>query len=86
MSSQIAIRIPDTQLSQLDEAVRRGEFESRAEAVRRALANLLSELRERRIAREYMEAYGQRPDDRVAGEAGAALLADAVRREELERH
>ncbi|MEX2449168.1 MAG: ribbon-helix-helix domain-containing protein [Solirubrobacterales bacterium] len=84
MTTQIAVRIPDGQLGQLDEAVEHGEFESRADGVRRALAGLLAELRERRIAREYREAYGRQPDSADAGRVGAALLADAVGREESE--
>ncbi len=82
MTPQIAIRIPNQQLEQLDEAVERGEFESRSEAVRHALAGLLAELRERGIAREYREAYARQPQDPEIGRAGAKLLADFYEREE----
>lgn len=82
MTQQIAIRIPDDQLQELDNAIKRGEFESRADGVRRALTGLLTELREREIAREYREAYTQYPDDPEVGRMGAKLLADAFRREE----
>lgn len=82
MTQQIAIRIPDDQLRALDDAVKEGSFESRADGVRQALTRLLSELREEKIAREYREAYARYPDDPVVGEAGAKLLAEAVRREE----
>lgn len=82
MSIQVAIRIPDDQLKELDDAVKAGEFKSRAEAVRRALTGMLAELREREIARQYREAYARYPDDPAVGEAGAKLLAEAFRREE----
>ena len=82
MTQQIAIRIPDDQLQALDDAVKAGAFESRADGVRQALARLLSELREEKIAREYREAYARQPDDPAIGEAGAKLLAEALRREE----
>ncbi|HEV7482048.1 MAG TPA: ribbon-helix-helix domain-containing protein [Solirubrobacterales bacterium] len=82
MTQQIAIRIPDAQLQALDDAVEAGSFESRADGVRQALARLLSELREEKIAREYREAYARHPDDPAVGEAGAKLLAEAFRREE----
>jgi Arc/MetJ-type ribon-helix-helix transcriptional regulator len=82
MAQQIAVRIPDEQLQALDHAVERGAFESRADGVRQALGRLLGELRELEIAREYREAYGRQPDDPAVGEAGAELLAEAVRREE----
>jgi len=82
MSLQIAIRIPDEQLQELDRAVDEGEFKSRAEGVREALRRLLSDWRERDIARQYREAYARRPDDSAIGETGAALLAEAVEAEE----
>lgn len=82
MSIQIAIRIPNDQLKELDDAVKAGEFRSRAEGVRRALTRMLAELREREIARQYREAYTRHPDDPAVGEAGAKLLAEAFRREE----
>jgi Arc/MetJ-type ribon-helix-helix transcriptional regulator len=82
MTIQIAIRIPEDQLQELDLAVERGEFESRADGMRRALAALLAELRERQIAREYQEAYVRHPDDPEIGRVGAKLLADVFRREE----
>ena len=82
MTQQIAIRIPDDQLRALDDAVKAGSFESRADVVRQALARLLGELREEKIAREYREAYARHPDDPAVGEAGAKLLAEAFRREE----
>jgi Arc/MetJ-type ribon-helix-helix transcriptional regulator len=82
MSIQIAIRIPDHQLKELDAAVETGKFESRADAVRRALTGMLAELREREIAREYREAYTRHPQDPKIGEAGAILAAELYRREE----
>lgn len=82
MTSQIAIRIPDQQLKELDESVKRGEFASRTDAVRHALTGLLAELREREIAREYRDAYTRHPQDPKIGEAGAILLAEFYKREE----
>lgn len=82
MTPQIAIRIPDDQLRELDDAVKRGELKNRADGMRRALSGLLAELREREIAREYREAYTRYPDDPEVGRVGAKLLADAFRREE----
>lgn len=81
MASQIAIRIPEDQLRALDEAVERGQFKSRADGVRRALGDLLAELRERQIAREYREAYARQPQDPEIGRVGAKLLSDFYERE-----
>lgn len=82
MAQQIAIRIPDAQLQALDDAVKAGAFESRADGVRQALTHMLGELREQEIAREYREAYARHPDDPAIGQMGAKLLAEAFRREE----
>jgi Arc/MetJ-type ribon-helix-helix transcriptional regulator len=82
MTLQIAIRIPDDQLRELDDAIKRGQFKNRADGVRRALGDLLAELREGEIAREYREAYTQQPQDPEIGLAGAKLLADFYEREE----
>jgi len=82
MTPQIAIRISEEQLKELDEAVERGDFANRTEAVRRAVTGLLAELREREIAREYREAYTRHPQDPRIGEAGAILLAEFYKREE----
>ena len=84
MTQQIAVRIPDDQLRALDDAVGAGTFESRADGVRRALMQLLGELREQEIAREYREAYTRHPEDPAVGRMGAKLLAEAFRREEAE--
>ena len=84
MATQIAVRIPDDQLKALDHAVQTGSYESRAHAVRQALTQLLSELREQEIAQEYREAYSRHPDDPAVGRAGAKLLAEAFVREEGE--
>jgi len=50
--------------------------------MRRALGNLLAELREREIAREYREAYTRQPQDPEIGRVGAKLLSDFYKREE----
>jgi len=84
MTQQIAVRIPDDQLKALDDAVEAGVFESRADGVRRALALLLRDLREKQIGREYREAYARHPEDPAIGRMGIKLLAEAVRRDEAE--
>lgn len=82
MAFQIAIRIPDDELRELDEAVKRGQFKSRADGMRRALGDLLAALREREVAREYREAYTRQPQDPKIGRVGAKLLSDFFEREE----
>jgi len=80
-STQIAVRLPAKQLAELDEAIARGRFESRAEALRAGLEMLLSSLRELQIAEEYRGAYEAEPQEAAFGEAGARLAGEAVREE-----
>lgn len=69
-SAQIAIRLPERDLEQLDDAVARGVFPSRAAAMRTALERLLHEQREREIAEEYRRAYAAQPVDAEDGDIG----------------
>lgn len=78
MSEQIAIRIPDGQVADLDALVGRGRFESRAAAVRRAIELLLLTEREAEIAAEYRRAYGDRPQEEWVGEEGLRLGAAMI--------
>lgn len=61
MSTQIAVRIPDREMALLDALVASGAFESRAEAVRAAIARLISDAREREIAERYRRGYAKHP-------------------------
>lgn len=89
MSEQIAVRIPEERLHDLDALVERGRFDSRAAAVRRAIELLLLTEREAEIAAEYRRAYGEQPQEEWIGEAGlrlgAAMLAKQHRGDEASR-
>ena len=80
MSPQIAVRLPDADLTALDAAVQRGEFESRAAAVRAGLALVLRAQRERQIADEYRRAYAEAPAEDWVGEAGLQAGAGLIDR------
>lgn len=81
MSQQIAVRIPDEELSELDRAVAAGRFKSRAAAVRRGIELALKEHRNREIAEEYRRAYANNPQEEWIGEASVALMAEVLRDE-----
>jgi Arc/MetJ-type ribon-helix-helix transcriptional regulator len=82
MSQQIAIRLPDDDVSALDEAIARGRFPSRAAALREGLDRLLREEREREIEEAYRRGYGDQPQEEWVGEAGLASFAAFVAAEE----
>lgn len=58
---QIAVRLSDRELAELDAAVEAGLARSRAEGVRIGIAALGERRREREIADGYRRAYGARP-------------------------
>ncbi len=77
MSEQIAVRIPDALVQDLDEVVARGDFASRAEAVRTAIEALVDTERRRRIGVSIAEGYRRLPqtDDEVERATAAAIAS-----------
>jgi Arc/MetJ-type ribon-helix-helix transcriptional regulator len=63
MTIQIPVRIPEEDAHALDQAVARGTFESRSDAVRRAIDLLLERLRDDEIAEQYRRAYTEHPQE-----------------------
>jgi metal-responsive CopG/Arc/MetJ family transcriptional regulator len=61
MSTQLAIRLPDELLRDLDWVVLRLDYDSRAEAMREALKRLIDQERRRQIDEQYVEAYTRMP-------------------------
>jgi Arc/MetJ-type ribon-helix-helix transcriptional regulator len=75
--SQIAVRLSEAELRQLDTVVRESGFRTRAEAVRAGIRMLSREAREQRIASSYVRAYAQTPltDDETQMLDAASMLA-----------
>jgi Arc/MetJ-type ribon-helix-helix transcriptional regulator len=74
--SQIAVRLTDSELRELDSMVAAGGFRTRAEAVREGIRLLRRETREERIAASYRLAYSDEPlsdDERQMLDAALAL-------------
>jgi Arc/MetJ-type ribon-helix-helix transcriptional regulator len=82
MTVQIPVRIPERDAQLLDEAVARGRFASRSEALREGLALLLKEEREREIEEAYRRGYEKYPQEERIGQDGLALFAAWVEAEE----
>jgi Arc/MetJ-type ribon-helix-helix transcriptional regulator len=75
MSEQIAVRIPDELAKDLDELVARGKFDTRAEAIRSAIRELVETERRREIGDRIAEGYRRLPqtDEEVAVAEAAAI-------------
>lgn len=77
--SQIAVRLTDMELAQLDSLVNDGGFKTRAEAVRAGIRMLSDASRERRIRISYEKAYRKAPltrDETALLDAAATLAAE----------
>jgi metal-responsive CopG/Arc/MetJ family transcriptional regulator len=61
MSTQLAIRLPDDLLRDLDWVILRLNYDSRAEAMRDALVKLIDQERRRQIGEQIVEAYTRMP-------------------------
>jgi metal-responsive CopG/Arc/MetJ family transcriptional regulator len=61
MSTQLAIRLPDELIKDLDWVVIRLKYDSRTEAMRDALIKLIDQERRRQIDEQYIEAYTRMP-------------------------
>ncbi|HEX3391064.1 MAG TPA: ribbon-helix-helix domain-containing protein [Solirubrobacteraceae bacterium] len=78
--SQIAVRLSDGELRQLDSVVRERGFRTRAEAVREGIRILSRDAREERLAASYARAYAATPlsEDETRMLDAAASLAGEI--------
>ena len=79
MSTQLAVRMSDEQLADLDWIVVHLRLDSRAEAIREAIERATSELRRREIDRQYVEfysSYEETEEERAESEARTAASID----------
>ena len=70
--TQIAVKLPDALVHELDELVARGFFPSRSSAVRQAVEAIVSARRRDAVERAYAKGYGQLPESE-------SDLAEAIR-------
>lgn len=75
MTTQVPVRLTETDLAALDATVASGRFANRSEALRAGLELILREERERKIDEAYARGYAQHPQEEWIGELGLAGLA-----------
>ena len=75
MTTQVPVRLTDSDLAALDAAVERGRFANRSEALRAGLARVLRDERERQIGDAYRRGYGAHPQEEWVGDVGLAGLS-----------
>jgi Arc/MetJ-type ribon-helix-helix transcriptional regulator len=75
MTTQVPVRLTDSDLAALDAAIARGRFANRSEALRAGLDQILAAERQREIDESYAAGYGKHPQQAWVGELGLAGLA-----------
>lgn len=77
-TAQIAVRLPEELLAEVDELVARGIYDSRAAAVRAGLEAVADSERRRQIDRVVIEGYRRIPASDTEHQAAVASLRDAI--------
>jgi Arc/MetJ-type ribon-helix-helix transcriptional regulator len=80
-TEQIAVRVPEELLNELDALVASGAFESRAEAVRAGIQAITVLERRRQTDRAIVDAYRRTPPTAAEQDAALASLRDAIAEE-----
>lgn len=77
-SEQIAVRLPEPLLSDLDELVNSGAYESRAAAVRAGIEAIMKLELQRRTDRAMVNGYKRQPPTETEEHAALASLREAI--------
>jgi Arc/MetJ-type ribon-helix-helix transcriptional regulator len=77
-TEQIAVRLPEELLAEVDKLVARGVYESRAAAVRAGLEAVAESERRREIDRAVLAGYRRIPASEAEPESAVASLRDAI--------
>ena len=75
MTTQVPVRLTESDLSGLDRLIATGAFENRSEALRAGLASLIRAHREQEIEDAYRRGYEAHPQEEWVAEVGLAGLA-----------
>jgi metal-responsive CopG/Arc/MetJ family transcriptional regulator len=85
MSTQLAIRLPDDLVRDLDWVITRLNYDSRAEAMRDALVKLIDQERRREIGEQIAEGYRRMPQTEEEMAGGDQAFIDSVNEEPWEK-
>jgi Arc/MetJ-type ribon-helix-helix transcriptional regulator len=77
-TEQIAVRLPEPLLSNLDELVKSGAYESRAAAVRAGIEAIMKLEAQRRTDQAVIDGYTQHPPTDTDEQAAIASLREAI--------
>lgn len=80
MTTQLAVKLSESLVEEIDRLIEKGRFANRTEAVRAALDRMLEELREEQLSAAIVDGYRRVPpddaDDAWADAATRAMIMD----------
>ena len=85
MTKQIAVKLPEELVGELDSLVERGAFPSRSQAVRTGIEAVVSSHRRQEEDRRYRDAASARPETGEEVAEAARLAVEAINDEPWER-
>ena len=81
MTIQIAVKLPEEIVAQVDKLVFSGGFASRSQAVRRGLEMVVDAARSHELDRRYREAFAEQPETPTELAEAERLAAEAINEE-----
>ena len=85
MTIQIAVKLPDDLVGEVDRLVQRGDFDSRSQAVRRGLEAMVADRRRQELDRRYRDAMSRLPETEEEMAEATRSAVDAIHEEPWER-
>jgi len=85
MTTQIAVKLPDRLVGELDRLVEAGAFDSRSQAVRSGLEAMVAARRREDLDRRYRDAVARVPERDAELSDAHRLAVDAIHDEPWER-
>jgi Arc/MetJ-type ribon-helix-helix transcriptional regulator len=85
MTTQIAVKLPDELVAEIDALVAHGSFASRSEAVRHGIEALVRGHERDRIDRAFVEGFRRHPQDDTEMADATRLAVDVINDEPWER-
>lgn len=85
MTIQIAVKLPDELVHEIDRLVDGGAFDSRSQAVRNGLEAIVASRRRQEIDRRYKEAMARFPETNEEVAEATRLAVNAIDEEPWER-
>jgi Arc/MetJ-type ribon-helix-helix transcriptional regulator len=85
MTTQIAVKLPDELVDELDRLVKDGAFGSRSQAVRSGLETMVAARRRQELDQRYHDAFAQVPETREEIAEATRSAVESIHDEPWER-